>query len=342
MASPSENFSGPAAGAGDVAMKRRFDYVAALRQQMPESNFRFSNAMIIAMAVVALGYYLLFKIQIMELISVWSKNPNFSDGFLIPLIALAFVFVRWKTLKSLEPRPSLAGLLILCLAVFGQVIFSIYGQLQFSELSMIAVLLGLMLWTLGWQHMKILWLPAIYLIFMIPPPGTLYVKITGPLQVISAAIGVSMLNLFGIHAVRTATQINMQVGTHWHSLNVAQACSGIRLLTTFFALAILLGYTTNRPMWQKITLAVCALPVAIVSNSLRVALSGVMFVTLGREWARGSTHASLGLLMLIPAGLMQLGIAKLIDVVSQNLFVSDAEPPPSGRGAQPAGSTVTP
>ncbi len=319
---------------------RRFDYVAALRNREPTAGFQISNALLVGAAAVVLGYYLLFRIQITELISVWSKNPNFSDGFLIPPIALIFVYARWKDLIRLPVKPSLVGLAILCLSVFGQVIFSIYGQLQFSELSMIAVILGLLLWTLGWEHMRILWLPAIYMIFMIPPPGTLYVKITGPLQVLSAAIGVSMLNLFGIHAVRTATQINMEVGTNWQSINVAQACSGIRLLTTFFALAILLGYITNRPMWQKITLAVCALPVAIISNSLRVALSGVMFVTLGPEWARGSTHASLGLLMLIPAGLMQLGIAKLIDLVGKNLFVSDS--PPSDGAASESTQGATP
>lgn len=322
------------------SIARRFDYVAALRARQGGAGFQLSNAILVGAAVLALGYYLLFRIQITELISVWSKNPNFSDGFLIPPIALIFVYVRWKELIRLPVKPSLTGLAILCLAVFGQVIFSIYGQLQFSELSMIAVILGLLLWTLGWEYMHILWLPAIYLIFMIPPPGTLYVKITGPLQVLSAAVGVSMLNLFGIHAVRTATQINMQVGTHWQSINVAQACSGMRLLTTFFALAILLGYTTNRPMWQKVTLAICALPVAIVSNSLRVALSGVMFVTLGPEWARGSTHASLGLLMLIPAGLMQLSIAKLIDLVGRNLFLSDA--PSSGDAKSESVQRVTP
>lgn len=331
---------GPNSTSSLAGIQKRFDYVAALKAQGAAAGFRVSNALLVGAAILVLGYYLLFRIQISELISVWSKNPNFSDGFLIPIIALVFVYVRWKKLISMPPKPSLAGLAILCISVFGQVIFSIYGQLQFSELSMIAVILGLLLWTLGWEHMRILWLPAIYLIFMIPPPGTLYVKITGPLQVLSAAIGVSMLNVFGIHAVRTATQINMQVGTNWQSINVAQACSGIRLLTTFFALAILLGYTTSRPMWQKITLAVCALPVAIVSNSLRVALSGVMFVTLGPEWARGSTHASLGLLMLIPAGLMQIGIAKLIDIVGQNLFVSEGGPP--DNPASGSTRTVTP
>ena len=69
---------------------KRFDYVAALKGQRAATGIRLTNALLVGAAILALGYYLLFRIQITELISVWSKNPNFSDGFLIPFIALAF------------------------------------------------------------------------------------------------------------------------------------------------------------------------------------------------------------------------------------------------------------
>lgn len=228
------------------------------------------------------------------------------------------------------------GLLLLLLGVVSQVIFLVHGQIQFSHLSMFVVLFGGVLWLLGWDYMKILWLPICYLIFMINPPQALYVKLTSPLQEISASLGVHILPFFGINAFRTATQVHVQSGTHWYTLNVVRACSGIRMLTTFFALCIALGYSTSRPVWQKLLLAVCGLPIAILCNALRVALSGVIYVTLGSEWARGSTHASLGLLMLIPAFLMLLGIAWFMGLVERNLFVSDASPSDGYTGGSPA------
>jgi exosortase/archaeosortase family protein len=76
---------------------------------------------------------------------------------------------------------------------------------------------------------------------------------------------------------------------------------------------VALGYSTARPMWQKVFLGVSALPIAILCNGLRVTLTGVLGARFGEEWARGATHETLGLLMLIPALFMQLGMAWLLD-----------------------------
>ncbi len=299
----------------------RFDYITSSKTITPKSGL--PGYVLAVAAGLAVAFYLLYRINFEQLVHVWSTNPNFSQGFLIPVIGGMFIYLRWSTLRNLPIKPAYVGLVLLAFGVFGQVLFRITGQEQFSDLSMLVVLFGLGLWLLGWEQMKILWLPICYLLFMINPPQALYVKLTTPLQSIAASGGAHMLMLFGIHAYREATQIHLQVGDKWPSLNVAQACSGIRMLTAFFALAVALAYSTNRPMWQKLVLSLCALPIAIFVNALRVTLSGVLFAYAGSEWARGSTHASLGLMMLIPAGLLQLGVAKIIDLFEAHLFVED-------------------
>ena len=282
------------------------------------------------MGLLAAGFFLLYRINFEQLLSVWLNNPNFSLGLAIGPLAGWLVYLHWERLQQLPVERQALGLALLVFGVASQVLFLVCGQIQFSHMSMFVVLFGLVLWLLGWEHLKILWLPICYLVFMINPPQALYVKLTTPLQYISASLGVHLLPLFGIHAVRTATQINIQTGTQWQSLNVAEACSGIRLLTAFFALAIILAYSTNRPVWQKIILALWALPVAIFCNGLRVSVTGVLLLTLGPQWARGSTHADVGLLMLAPALLLQWGLARLIDAVGARWFVED---PASGRAA---------
>ncbi len=322
---------------GDVGLPPppRFDYITRPLMAGRRSG-RLDGWQKLFLAAIVLAFFLLFRINFSTLIAVWSSNPNFSMGFAIPFISAYFVYLNWDTLTALKPRPSPIGAALLVLGAVSQVLFLVHGQIQFSHLSMFVVLFGGVLWLLGWEYMKILWLPICYLIFMINPPQALYVKITSPLQEISAALGVHILPFFGIQAFRTATQVHVQVGTHWDTLNVARACSGIRMLTAFFALCIALGYSTARPVWQKIFLALCALPIALLCNALRVALSGVFFVTLGPEWARGSTHASLGLLMLFPAFIMLLGIAWFIGLVERNLFVSESDSDGYGGGRNPA------
>ncbi len=332
---PASETSSASSGSGSAPSGKplRYDYVASIEStKSPKSEL--PGYILAVIAGVAVLFYLLYRINFEQLVHVWSTNPNFSQGFLIPVISAMFIYLRWNTLRNLPIKPTYIGLILLMFGVFGQVLFRITGQEQFSDLSMLVVLFGLALWLLGWQQMKILWLPICYLLFMINPPQALYVKLTTPLQSIAASGGAHMLLLFGIHAYREATQIHLQVGDKWPSLNVAQACSGIRMLTAFFALAVALAYSTNRPMWQKLALSLCALPIAIFVNALRVTLSGVLFAYAGSEWARGSTHASLGLLMLIPAGLLQLGAAKLIDLFEENLFVEDG--PQHGHSGQEA------
>ena len=97
------------------------------------------------------------------------------------------------------------------------------------------------------------------------------------------------------------------------TLGVEAACSGMRMLVAFFALAVALAYSTERPVWQRITLACFAMPVAIICNGFRVALTGVMAVKLGEEWGRGNAHEYLGLVMLGPALVMQIAFAWVLD-----------------------------
>lgn len=311
----------PTMNSGGVAPAPRFDYSMPAKVGGPVGGrVAMSPVAWLVIAVMVVEFVLLYRINFLQLVSVWYSNPNFSQGFAIPFISGFFVYQQWPVLRSLEPQRSAVGLVMLLFGTATQVLFLVTGQIQFSELSMLVVLFGMCLWMLGWEYMRMLWLPICYLLFMIPPPQALYVKLTTPLQFLAASLGGHFLTMFGIPAVVTATQIHVQVRAHWDSLDVAQACSGIRSLTAFFALAIVLAYSVPRPVWQKLFLALCALPIAILCNALRVALTGVLFVSMGPEWARGSTHASLGMLILIPAMFLQLGAAWALD----HIFVEEA------------------
>ena len=200
------------------------------------------------------------------------------------------------------------------MGVVGQILFRATGVLHMSTLSIVVVLLGTVLFVFGWEYLKILWLPLGYLVFAIPPPKPLYVAMTTPMQMIAAKTGVIILALFGTEAQQQGNLIDVFNGTpNPLRLNVEEACSGMKMLVAFFALAVALAYSTARPMWQKVFLAVCALPIAILCNGLRVALTGEMGVRLGQQWTEGKTHEYVGMLMLIPALFLQLAMAWVLD-----------------------------
>ena len=150
------------------------------------------------------------------------------------------------------------------------------------------------------------------------------------MQFLAAEAGsVQLLPLFGCDASRTGTVINVAANGITKQLYVAEACSGMRMLVAFFALAVALAYSTDRPVWEKLTLAACALPIAILCNGLRVTLTGVLSVRVGGHWAEGKAHEYFGLLMLGPALIMQLGLGWILD----HIFVET--PDDAGKGGAP-------
>jgi exosortase len=270
----------------------------------------------ISLALIGVGACIVFFYWrcFMLLGERWISDPGWSHGFVVPLISVFFIRLKWDSLRLLVPNGSLWGIAVLMVGVCGQVLFSATALTHMSGLSLMVVLFGLTLFVFGWEYLKILWLPISFLMFALPPPGTLYAAMTIPMQRIAAELGVQLLPIFGGAGERHGTVIDLWFGSHrLPPLGVEQACSGMRMLVAFFALAVALAYSTERPTWQKVLLALFALPVAILCNGFRVTLTGVMAYRLGQEWASGNAHEYLGLLMLGPALCMQLGIAWILD-----------------------------
>jgi len=281
----------------------------------------------LALALAGVAGVLLFSMNLERLVQRWTSDAGWSHGFVVPLISLFFIYIKWDVLRQLQPVGSLAGLAVMVVAVCGQVLFRATGLEHMSSLSIPLLLLGVTLFVFGWEHLKILWLPIGFLVFALPPPATLYVAMTTPMQQIAAELGVQLLPLFGGEGVRHGTVIDVMFSTGSSRLEVAQACAGMRLLVAFFALAVALGYSTDRPVWQKVTLAFCALPIAILCNGLRVTMTGVLSVKVSPAWAEGDAHGFFGLAMLLPAMLLQLGVAWVLD----RLFVEIPAEAPGGE-----------
>jgi exosortase len=276
----------------------------------------------LAIMVVLMASF--YQVDLRAMGNQWMNDASWSHGFLVPVFAAFFVFLQWDTLKRLPVKGETWGLALLLFGVGTHVLFLMTGQFHMSAMSLLVVAFGLVLFLLGVQHLKLLWLPIGFLIFMIPPPQALYVKLTTPMQYISAEGGVHLLPLLGITAEREGTQVKIFTHGVWESLNVVEACSGVRMLMAFLALAVALAYTTSRPMTQKLFLACCAVPIAIACNAMRVTVIGLLFATANRDYARSSTHEYIGLLMLGPAMMMQIGVAWVLD----RLFIET--PPPGG------------
>lgn len=320
--------TGETARSASIAM--RFDYGAA--PAAPVAAPRLPRGLLGTGLLFAGAFLLFYWGNLRELVSVWARDPGWTHGFVVPAFAYLLLHLRRVEIRQYTVRGTPVGAVILLLGTIGQVLFRATGTSHMSNLSMIVILLGAALWVFGWEYLRALWLPIFYLVFAINPPSTLYQKITEPLQRISASLGTWILPLLGVVGERHGTVIEVYYRGEPTPINVEEACSGMRMLIGFTALAVLLAYSTHRPMWQKLTLALCAVPVAIFCNGLRVATIGLLVSRGDTSWARGEAHGIAGFFIMFPVAAVLL---LLISWVLNKLFIEVPDEVVEDRGGAP-------
>jgi exosortase len=208
---------------------------------------------------------------------------------------------------------------------------------------MIATLVAILFFLGGWNLLRYTWLPTGFLFFAVPLPERLYSQITIPLRILAAEASVIFLNLIP-ELKATASGVVIDVFYKGKALvpalDVAEACSGMRLLMAFVALGVAMAYLHDRPVWQRLILLASTLPIAILCNVVRVTVTGMIYVLWDPRYAQDFYHDMLGLLMLPLAFGLYGGLAWLMN----NLFMEDQTPQPEiiVRKAPSAGSTGSP
>jgi exosortase len=163
--------------------------------------------------------------------------------------------------------------------------------------SMIVVTGGTIIYVLGWEPYKRMQLPLLYLLLMVPIPVIIYDSMTMPLKLFVAKVSVKGLVAFGYPVLREGNIIMLPNIT----LEVADACSGLRSLMSLIALSVAFAFLTQRGVWKKWVLILSALPVAVITNILRVFGTGVLAKHYGSVAAEGFFHEFAGFMVFFVA-----------------------------------------
>jgi exosortase len=276
------------------------DTVATLNKPGNWSDIQVSSWL--KLAVIAALFASLFWNNIVDMVSTWAHDDSWSHGFLIPVFSLYLLHKRKEKILATDTRPSLVGLVALVVMI-GVYVFNIV-QLRYAygePLLMLATMGAVVLFLYGWKMMMHVWLPIAYLFFAIPIPTRLYRELTIPLRHIASQFATAFLNLVP-ELQATARGVIIDVvykGKPLDSaLDVAEACSGMRLLMAFAALGVAMAYLHERPIWQKITLLLSTIPIAVICNIVRVTVTAFIHIFIGAQYAKGIYHDILGLMML--------------------------------------------
>jgi exosortase len=243
--------------------------------------------LIIIVALLVALYFRVFE----GLIYDWSNNPDYSHGFLIPAIALYLVWLQRDKLPQADSSPSYWGILIFILGIGQYALGTISAEHFLQSTSMIVVILGIVLFLWGWGILRIVLIPSLYLIFMIPLPAIIWNKFAFSLKLFATEIAVVFIQALGIIVLREGNVLTLPTMT----LEVVDACSGLRSLISMLALSALISLVCTLPIWKKWILFLSAIPIAITSNVIRLVIIAVFAQRFGIDITRGMSHTLSGL-----------------------------------------------
>jgi exosortase len=244
----------------------------------------------------------------------WSTDPQYSHGFLVPIFALVVLWsrqARWDS--TAKKAPSWFGLILL-LAAVGLRLQGAVLDLDFADgISMIPALAGVVLLLGGWPALRWSWPAIAFLAFMVPLPFQVEAALGQPLRRFATVCTTYVLQTLGYPALSEGNVILIDE----LRLGVIEACSGLGMLVTFFALATAVAIVVRRPLFDRLVIFVSAVPIAIVANIARIAATAIAHEVAGEEFANMIMHDLAGWLMMpLALGLMWLEMAFLAHLLT--------------------------
>ncbi len=256
--------------------------------------------------------FVLYVRVLAGLVADWYLNPDYSHGFFVLALSLYLVWHRRHSLASVSRRPSSFGLLVV-LGSLGLLFLGTLGaELFLTRISLLGTAVGLILYFVGWPAVKNLAFPLGFLLFAIPLPVLVYNQIVFPLQLLASRLATTALDTINLFPVVREGNILL---LPYQKLEVVEACSGIRSLMSLLALATAYGYLFEHSRSIRILLLVAMIPLAVLSNGLRVMGAALISQYLGPRATEGFFHSFTGLAIFLTAAMLLLALHGLINLV---------------------------
>ncbi|MCM3874106.1 MAG: exosortase [Pyrinomonadaceae bacterium] len=284
---------------------------------------------------ISIAIVFAYATVLVKLGNQWWADENYSHGLLIPFIIAFILWARREQLASEPVRPSaLLGGAVVLFAMFALWVGTAGAELYTQRISLVLLLAGTVIYFWGVRLLRLLLVPAGLLLLAIPIPSIIFNKIAFPLQLFASRCAVWSMSLFDIPVLRNGNVIELLPlgATETKKLEVVEACSGIRSLMTLVTLAVVFAYFSYpRPdppdesrrgplawlksydFWRATIIVLAALPIAILTNALRVSGTGVLSHYYGTEVADGFFHSFSGWVIYVVAFLMLFGVGWILD-----------------------------
>jgi EpsI family protein len=228
--------------------------------------------------LIALLLAAIFWDGLAYMVQLWSRE-EYSHGYLIPFVAFYLLWLRARQIGEIKPSGSWVGLLFIVSSLAAFVLGELSSIYQIIQYGFLLALFGIIVVSMGWRGFRIVWVPFVYLFFMIPLPNFIYQGLSAELQLISSQLGVAVIRLFGISVFLEGNVIDLGI----YQLQVAEACNGLRYLFPLMSFGFLCAAIYISPWWHRAIIFLSAIPLTILMNSFRIGVIGVLVNNAGIE-----------------------------------------------------------
>ncbi len=224
-----------------------------------------------------------------------ARDSYYSHGYLVPFVTAYLIWRKREELSTLTPQGSFIGLPLI---IAGLLIYTVSYFLEvnfFGYVSFLIVLFGIVIYLGGWKVTRALLFPLLFLIFMIPLPKVVILAISFEMKMLASEISSWLVNLVGIETSVSGSRIFYPGGFLW----VGDPCSGLRSLISFLALGTVVVQLTSGKAWKKTVLFISVIPIALLSNVVRIFVLTVASYFYGSQIVDGFLHDFMGFMVFV-------------------------------------------
>jgi len=231
------------------------------------------------------------------MVSIWWTDEDYSYGFLIPIISAYILWDKRDVIRKLHVKSSwavLPGLIFfVLLSIYG--ILGSSGNISMPSLPILIILFAI--FCFGWAAIKELIVPLGFLVFMIPVPAILERYLGLVLKSVSSRMGGAIIDALNIPVHVSGNVIDLGVT----QLQVVDACSGMRYLFALLALGVVYAYFFEKATWKRIVAVLSTIPIAVITNGIRIGITGILTEKYGAAMAEGFFHGFSGWVLFMVA-----------------------------------------
>ncbi len=240
----------------------------------------------------------------------WWEDPNYSHGLVVPFLCAFIIWRQKEELVSVPLKPTWWGALMVIFSPVLLLVGSLGAELFLARMAFWGTCVGLVLYFAGLPVLRKLAFPIGLFLLAIPIPALIFNELVFPLQLVASRFATFCLERVDIMPVLREGNLLVLPG---YTLEVVEACSGIRSLMSLIALAVAYGYFLEKRVWMRWLLVFFVFPLAIFSNGIRVFVTAILTHYWGLAAAEGFLHSfsgwaifvvSMVLLFAIHAGLV--------------------------------------